>query len=105
MIDESVIESAVLDYLESLGYATLQGGDIAPTEPAAEREAYADVLLADRLRLALRRLNPYGCALQAAPCAVYCGYAPARGADRWQSPSTQIVLEQTEVLSEHWATD
>jgi type I restriction enzyme R subunit len=58
VIDESVIESAALDYLESLGYASLRGSDIAPSEPAAERESYSEVLLKDRVREALSRLNP-----------------------------------------------
>lgn len=58
MIDESIIEQAALDYLESLGYATLRGNDIAPGEPAAERADYGQVILADRLHQALARLNP-----------------------------------------------
>jgi len=58
VIDESIIEQAALDYLESLGYATLRGNDIAPGEPAAERTDYGQVILEDRLRQALARLNP-----------------------------------------------
>ncbi len=58
MIDESIIESTALDYLESLGYATLRGGDIAPGEPGAERDSYSEVILKDRTREALSRLNP-----------------------------------------------
>ena len=34
---ESVVEDAVLAWLESLGYAILHGPDIAIGEPAAER--------------------------------------------------------------------
>jgi hypothetical protein len=47
-----------LDWFESLGYATLQGPDIAPGEPAAERSDFSHVVLTRRLRDALARLNP-----------------------------------------------
>ncbi len=57
VFNEDTIESATFNYFESLGYATLRGGDIAPGEPAAEREAFSDVVLAGRLREALARLN------------------------------------------------
>lgn len=41
-----------------LGYETLHGLGIAPDEPSAERTRYADVVIADRLRSPLARLNP-----------------------------------------------
>jgi len=55
---ESVVEDAALAWLESLGYAVKHGPDIAPGELAAERSDYAQVVLEDRLRQALVRLNP-----------------------------------------------
>ncbi len=55
---ESVIEQAALAWLESLGYGGKHGPDIAPGELAAERTNYAQVILEDRLRQALVRLNP-----------------------------------------------
>ncbi|RMD61197.1 type I restriction endonuclease subunit R, partial [Candidatus Parcubacteria bacterium] len=55
---ESVVEEAALAWLEDLGYAVQHGPNIAPGEPAAERDDYAQVVLADRLRQALDRLNP-----------------------------------------------
>ena len=55
---ESTLEEAVLDYLTSLGWQVAFGPEIAPGEPAAERENYRDVLLAGRLQAALARLNP-----------------------------------------------
>ena len=61
MIDtftESVVEQAALDWLKGLGYLILSGPDIAPGQPQAERRDYAQVVLEDRLRRALRRLNP-----------------------------------------------
>jgi type I restriction enzyme R subunit len=55
---ESEVESAVLEWLQGLGYAILYGPDIAPGEPAAERADYGEVILSKRLRDALVRLNP-----------------------------------------------
>lgn len=57
-VNESVVEEATLDWFTELGYETLHGPDIAPDEPGAERTSYADVVLVDRLRSALARLNP-----------------------------------------------
>jgi type I restriction enzyme R subunit len=62
---ESVVEDAALAWLESLGYAVKHGPDITPggdtltlTSSQWERENYSEVVLADRLRQALVRLNP-----------------------------------------------
>ena len=55
---ESTIEETALDWLKDIGYTIVYGGDIAPEEPAAERENYQDVLLVGRLRAALERINP-----------------------------------------------
>ena len=55
---ESVIEQAALAWLEALGYGVLHGPEIAPGEPAAERENYEQVIVESRLRQALQRLNP-----------------------------------------------
>ncbi|HQH54763.1 MAG TPA: type I restriction endonuclease subunit R, partial [Candidatus Hydrogenedentes bacterium] len=57
-VTESILEEAVLEWLEGLGYAVAHGPDIAPGERAAERLDYAEVLLEKRLRAALERLNP-----------------------------------------------
>ena len=56
--DESVVEQAALAWLESVGWQVRNGAEIAPGEPAAERDDYAQVVLAQRLRDALWRLNP-----------------------------------------------
>src|SRR5579883_307001 len=58
MITESLVEEAALCWFGELGYQTLHGPDIAPGEPGAERATFADVVLVDRLRSALARLNP-----------------------------------------------
>lgn len=56
--DESVLEEALLEWFAALGYEVVHGHDIAPGEPGAERDDYREVLLLDRLRAALDRLNP-----------------------------------------------
>ena len=55
---ESTVEEAALDWLESLGWAFRHGREIAPDGPDAERQSYDQVILEDRLRQALARLNP-----------------------------------------------
>lgn len=56
--NESIIEDAALEWFEDLGYAIGHGPHLAPGEPAAERESFGEVVLAGRLREAIRRLNP-----------------------------------------------
>ncbi|PWU08800.1 MAG: hypothetical protein C5B50_28855 [Verrucomicrobia bacterium] len=57
-LDEGVVEACALGWFESLGYASLRGGEILPDSPQAERASYSEVVLKDRLREALRKLNP-----------------------------------------------
>ncbi len=57
-IIESDVESAALSWLEGIGWRIVHGPDIAPGTPAAERRDYGQVVLAQRLRDALARLNP-----------------------------------------------
>ncbi|MDX1963934.1 MAG: type I restriction endonuclease subunit R [Pirellulales bacterium] len=57
-LTESTVEAAALEWFSQLNYATLAGPSLAPGEPAAERASFGDVILADRLRAALDRLNP-----------------------------------------------
>lgn len=54
---ESHVEEATLNWLAELGYAILQDQIIAPDSAAAERASYADVILIERLRVAVDRLN------------------------------------------------
>lgn len=58
IFNENIVEQAALEYFAELGYHTVHGPDIAPGEPRAERETYADVFLWGRLRNAIRRINP-----------------------------------------------
>ena len=57
-IYESDIEEAALEWFTDLGYTVLHGPDIAPDNPNAERSTYKEVVLANRLRDAVARLNP-----------------------------------------------
>lgn len=55
---EDQLEQEALDWLTDAGYTHLYGPDIAPDGPAPERSTFQQVLLADRLRRAIARLNP-----------------------------------------------
>lgn len=57
-LDEATVESAALEWFSDLGYAVGNGPNLAPGEPAAERDSFGDVVLAGRLRAAISRLNP-----------------------------------------------
>ncbi len=57
-ITESAIEQLAIGRLEALGYRYVYAPDIAPDGDTPERGSYAEVLLAGRLRAAVRRLNP-----------------------------------------------
>jgi type I restriction enzyme R subunit len=54
---ESIVEQAALAWLEGLGWTVKHGPEIAPGELAAERADYGQVVLEQRLRDALARLN------------------------------------------------
>jgi len=56
--NESHVEEAALAWLHDAGWAIAHGPDIAPDMPGAERRDFGEVILADRLRAALARLNP-----------------------------------------------
>ncbi|QSX05590.1 type I restriction endonuclease subunit R [Sedimentibacter sp. zth1] len=55
---ESHLEEATLEWFEELGYEVIFAPDIAPEGEYPEREDYSDVVLAERLRDALSRINP-----------------------------------------------
>ena len=57
-LNESDLELATLEWFQHLGYKVLYGPEIAPEQPGAERESFGDVLLVERLRDAIDRLNP-----------------------------------------------
>lgn len=64
---ESTVEEAALAWLEAIGWRIVHGPDIAPDTLAAERRDYGEVVLAQRLRDALARLNPDLPCLRARP--------------------------------------
>jgi len=57
-LNESHVEDAALTWFGELGYAVGHGPQLAPGEPAAERDSFGEVVLVGRLREAIRRLNP-----------------------------------------------
>ncbi len=57
-IFESHLEQTALSWFESLGYQVLNAPDIAPGELQVERDSYSEVVLKERLREAVYRLNP-----------------------------------------------
>jgi type I restriction enzyme, R subunit len=54
---ESHVEEAALAWLSELGYTTANGLNIGPDGDAPERASYGDVLLIERVRAAVGRLN------------------------------------------------
>ena len=58
MISESTVELAALEWFSYMGYTTENGPRVAPGEPGAERASFNEVILVERFRDALARLNP-----------------------------------------------
>lgn len=57
-ITESTIEDFTIELLERIGYEYVYAPDIAPDGEKPERDSYEQVLLTDRLRRAVKRINP-----------------------------------------------
>jgi len=67
-LNESIVEEAALTWFRrrqgyagqvgELGYAVGHGPQLAPGEPAAERDSYGEVELVGRMRENIRRLTP-----------------------------------------------
>ncbi len=57
-LTEAQVETLFMAQLSDLDWSTAYGPTIAPGEPTAERTEYREVVLPDRLRRALHRLNP-----------------------------------------------
>ncbi|KAB8332492.1 type I restriction endonuclease subunit R [Scytonema tolypothrichoides VB-61278] len=55
---ESIVEQATLEWFEQLDYTTLHASEIAPDTSNSERQTYADVVLTNRLRSSLEKINP-----------------------------------------------
>ena len=56
-ITENAIESFAIELLETLGYDYVYAPNIGPDGDMPERESYEQVLLVDRLRKAVKRIN------------------------------------------------
>lgn len=57
-LTESDIESLAIERLQSLGFSYIYGPEIAPDSASPERDSFAEVLLLNRLRHAVARINP-----------------------------------------------
>jgi type I restriction enzyme R subunit len=57
-LNESDLETAALEWFESIGYTIAHGPELAPGENGAERASFHDVVLVDRLQDAIASLNP-----------------------------------------------
>ncbi len=57
-ITESAIEKFTIELLEKTGYHNIYGPTIIPNGETPERESFEDVLLIERLRKAIGRINP-----------------------------------------------
>ena len=57
-LTESAIETFAIELFEKLGYQYVYAPDIAPDSETPERERFEDVLLLERLRSAVARINP-----------------------------------------------
>ena len=55
---EDQLEQETLGWLADVGYSSVFGPDIAPDGTAPERANYQQVVLIERLRQALQKLNP-----------------------------------------------
>jgi type I restriction enzyme R subunit len=56
-LTESAIENLAIERLQALGFDYIYGPDIAPDAANPERESFADVILDERLRKAVARIN------------------------------------------------
>jgi len=57
-LTESIAKAASLGWFQELGYGVLPGPQLAPREPAAERDSLCDVVLEGRLYEAICQINP-----------------------------------------------
>jgi type I restriction enzyme R subunit len=59
VISEDTVELAALEWFADLGYATANGPKVAPGEGGAERAAFTEVVLVERLRDFIANSNPH----------------------------------------------
>lgn len=58
-ITEYIIEANAIETLQSQGWAYANGKEISPEGLFCERDSFGDILLLQRLRAALARINPH----------------------------------------------
>lgn len=58
LITEDQLEQQCIEWFKDLGFSYAFGPDIAPDGNAPERGTFREIVLAERLRAALKRLNP-----------------------------------------------
>ena len=58
LVTEEKVELQSIEWFKELGYHYKNGYEIAPEEENAERDDFRQVILEDRLRSALIRINP-----------------------------------------------
>jgi type I restriction enzyme, R subunit len=58
-LTEADVERSLLEQFQELGYETVSGPEIAPGGERSERKSWGDVVLRDRLRSALVRINAH----------------------------------------------
>lgn len=58
-LDESDIERSLLEQFRDIGYETATGAEISPDGERPERQSYGDVVLRERLRTALVKINAH----------------------------------------------
>ena len=90
-LNESAVEEATLEWFGALGYAVGHGPQLAPGEVASERDSFSDVVLAVRLREAIRRLNPHipEDARQGTKISTAMTYTVISDADVWDASSAR----------------
>jgi type I restriction enzyme R subunit len=57
-ITESAIEELAIDLLEKQGFQYIHGYNIAPDSETPERASFEDILLLERVKTAVSRINP-----------------------------------------------
>lgn len=57
-ITENIIEHSAIEILQELGWGYVLGKDISPEGLFCERESFSDIVLVNRLREAVARINP-----------------------------------------------
>lgn len=57
-LTEAYVESLALDWLKELGWVVRSGEEFLPKTPGSERQSLSEVILVERLKQAIARLNP-----------------------------------------------